>query len=150
MFQPDKQGERCGLGLSLLWCVSAEAEEEGKWTLLVLYGWHRTISTGRSVFQSTTTWSGFFPGYSSMTLGLSVCMLYMACFFFLGSHLSLFFFFPFLLFPFFSWLCHRGRQPLESLKKQNKKKKRKGKKKREAALLCSPSIHPVPLTHCNT
>lgn len=43
-------------------------------------------------------------------------------FFFYGSHLSLFtFFFLFFFFLFFSWLCHRGRQPLESLKKQNEK-----------------------------
>lgn len=115
MFQPDKQGERCGLGLSLLWCVSAEAEEEGKWTLLVLYGWHRTISTGRSVFQSTTTWSGFFPGYSSMTLGLSVCMLYMACFFFRISFVA-FFLFSFSSFSFFFLVVSQGAATPRTLK----------------------------------
>lgn len=55
-------------------------------------------------------------------IGLHVMYGLSFFFFFLRiSFVAFYLFFLFFFFLFFSWLCHRGRQPLESLKKQNEK-----------------------------
>ncbi|KAL6795079.1 hypothetical protein J3E68DRAFT_330705 [Trichoderma sp. SZMC 28012] len=155
MFQPDKQGE-VWLGLSLLWCVSAEAEEEeGKWALVLL--WHSIVQLAPgALFPSSLIWSGFPPPKnSSMTLGLLlVCMLCMPCFatdLICRFFLFLFFFF-FHYFLFSSLPVSEGAATPRILKEAKTRKRKRKKRKRGSQPSCAvhPSIHPVPQYQLNT